>query len=294
MLELQYNGATAANIRVVQKNGGEVFNGTVDAGATFSFSGTDKGTLGTEIKVYVNGNLNATIHTSCSQAIGPGLVAGDFEVVMGYSKNGGELCPLPPTTETPTPTPECDDCKGGVTDLAMKYNGNMENAHIEVTLKDGGQKVFDDIVQPGDEFSFSAPGNTTLDDVIVKITAETEIKGNCDSPIGPGLVGGDFEVTEGHSKEGGLLCAVGDGSSEEHKCKDDDHSPAGDDSSGEHKCKDDDHSPASVGAAFRGSTGSSVWATWAHSETDFGFFQVLRQLFVGRESPAGGKIAVLE
>jgi len=186
MLELQYNGTTSANIRVVQKNGDEVFNGTVAGGASFSFTGTDKGTLGTEIKVYVDGNLNTPIHTSCSQAIGPGLVFGDFEVVMGYSKDGGLLCPL-----EPPPPGECRDCQGGVTDLTLQYNGNMEDAHVEVTLQDG-TNLFDGTVQPGDDFSFSAPDGTTLDDVIVKITAQTEIKGDCTEPIGPGLVRGDF------------------------------------------------------------------------------------------------------
>ena len=53
-----------------------------------------KGTLGTEIKICVDGELNTKIHTSCSKPIGPGLVSGDFKVIEGYSKEGGKLPPL--------------------------------------------------------------------------------------------------------------------------------------------------------------------------------------------------------
>lgn len=98
-LTLAYQG-TAANaaVAVTYRDGSKTktaFNGVVQPGATFSFVGGDKqGTLGPEISVFVNGMLNARIHTSCSQPIGPGLTAGDFKVVSGASRNGGLLCPL--------------------------------------------------------------------------------------------------------------------------------------------------------------------------------------------------------
>ena len=41
-------------------------------------------------RLYVDGELNTKIHTSCSQPIGPGLVSGDFLVVAGESREGGE------------------------------------------------------------------------------------------------------------------------------------------------------------------------------------------------------------
>ncbi|NQT21067.1 MAG: hypothetical protein HQ592_15270, partial [Planctomycetes bacterium] len=67
----------------------------VAPGGEFTVYGEDKnGTLGTEIKIYVDGAFHAQIHTSCSQPIGPGLVKGDFEVMAGASRDGGELCPL--------------------------------------------------------------------------------------------------------------------------------------------------------------------------------------------------------
>ncbi len=95
-MTLQYNGGAAASIEVEQKKDGDVvFSDTVSPGGTFTFVGTwKKGTLGTEIRIYVDGNLNAKIHTSCSQPVGPGLVRGDFEVVEAYSRNGGLICPF--------------------------------------------------------------------------------------------------------------------------------------------------------------------------------------------------------
>lgn len=97
-LTLQYTGSTGANIRVTRREGRdrpEVFEGFVAAGGTFEVEGGDRqGTLGTEIQLYVNGSLDAQIHTSCSQPIGPGLVKGSFRVISGESRNGGPLPPI--------------------------------------------------------------------------------------------------------------------------------------------------------------------------------------------------------
>ena len=97
-LTLQYIGDILdANIVVSQKEkkgGIVVFDGIVQPDELFTFIGEDKkGTLGTEISIYVNGTLNTKIHTSCSKPIGPGLISGDFEVIEGYSRNGGALSP---------------------------------------------------------------------------------------------------------------------------------------------------------------------------------------------------------
>lgn len=94
-LTLKYNGSVSnANIIVKQKNGAIVFNGTVQPGSNFSFIGTDKGTLGTEIELFVNGNSTIKIHTSCSQPLAPGMVFGDFLIVSGETINGGSICPI--------------------------------------------------------------------------------------------------------------------------------------------------------------------------------------------------------
>lgn len=93
-LTLEYQRSVDAVIKVVQKNGDVVFNDTVTAGGQFSFVGTDNGTLGTEITIFIDDVENTKIHTSCSKPIGIGLISGDFEVVAGRSKEGGDLCPL--------------------------------------------------------------------------------------------------------------------------------------------------------------------------------------------------------
>ncbi|RMH15160.1 MAG: hypothetical protein D6696_21430, partial [Acidobacteria bacterium] len=105
-LTLQYNGtASGINVVIDAKRGGkkkieEVFSGVLDPGDLITVDGPLSGnpgffgTLGTEIRIFIDGALHTVIHTSCSQPIGPGLVSGDFLVVSGASKNGGLLCPL--------------------------------------------------------------------------------------------------------------------------------------------------------------------------------------------------------
>ena len=58
----------------------------------FAFVGLDdKGTLGTQISLYINDQLNTKIHTSCSKPIGVGAEFGDFQIIEGSSKDGGPL-----------------------------------------------------------------------------------------------------------------------------------------------------------------------------------------------------------
>lgn len=113
-LLLQYNGPDA-HIIVKQKSGRdkfEIFDSETEltAGDLFELYGQDrKDTLGPEIYIYqitdgCKKDLVATIHTSCSQPIGPGLVVGDFTVIEGTSRNGGLLCPI-------TDEPPSDDCE---------------------------------------------------------------------------------------------------------------------------------------------------------------------------------------
>jgi len=116
---MQYDGGSPGQVMVKQKNGDVVFNGPLSPGDQFTFVGTDRGTFGTEIKIYVDGNENAKIHTSCSQPIGPGLVKGDFQVIEGYSKDNGKLCPIPPP-----PPPGSDWCDGAKAKaLLVEYTG---------------------------------------------------------------------------------------------------------------------------------------------------------------------------
>jgi len=98
-LTLQYNGTTPDDdtpvyVEVKKKKGDEIlFDGWVAPTEMFTVTNeADKhGKLGSEIKIYVNGEEYTKIHTSCSQPIGIGMVFGDFEIVGGESLKGGTL-----------------------------------------------------------------------------------------------------------------------------------------------------------------------------------------------------------
>ena len=203
-LTLQYNGLTAANIKVVQKKDSvEIFEDIVQPGELFTFVGEDKnGTMGTEIKIYVDGDENTKIHTSCSQPIGPGLISGDFVVIEGYSLEGGLLCP----------TDEDDDCEcdGKVTELTLQNNGT--GATIKVVQKKDNIEIFNQFVNAGGEFTFVGQDkNGTMGTEIiiyVGVVENTKIHTSCSKPIGPGLKSGDFLVIEGESLKGGPLCPM--------------------------------------------------------------------------------------
>ena len=198
-LTLQYNGGSPGQVMIKQKNGDVVFNSFLLPGDVFPIVGTDNGTFGNEIKIYVDGNENAKIHTSCSKPIGPGLVKGDFEVISGSSKNGGLLCPMP----------DCLECRGKVTQLTMQYDGGSP-AQVMVKQKNG-DVVFDGPLSPGDQFTFIGTDNGTFGTEIkiyVDGNENAKIHTSCSQPIGPGLVKGDFQVIEGYSKDNGKLCPI--------------------------------------------------------------------------------------
>ncbi|NOR76133.1 MAG: tandem-95 repeat protein, partial [Draconibacterium sp.] len=94
-LTLRYTGTSTANIKVIQrKDDVVIFDQNVEPDETFKFNGTDDATLSTEISIFVNDELNTEIQTSCSFPIGTGMISGDFVIVDGYSKEGGQLGPI--------------------------------------------------------------------------------------------------------------------------------------------------------------------------------------------------------
>jgi hypothetical protein len=227
-LTLQYAGASDEPIIVTgkgkkNKKTGEVeapiifyedgVNDIVTADGIFTINGFGKkGTLGSEIYIYVGDTLNTKIHTSCSQPIGPGLISGDFEVLEGYSREGGLLCDM----ETPPPSDDCA-CEGKVSELTLRYNG-LATADIVVMRKirkkddpDEGV-VFTGTVEPGAEFTFVGNDKKgtfgTEISIYVDDQLNTKIHTSCSQPIGPGLISGLFEVVEGYSRNGGLLCPL--------------------------------------------------------------------------------------
>jgi hypothetical protein len=223
-LTLEYLGDVPdALVTVEQKKEGVVFGDIVQPGETFTFNGIDKkDTLGTEISVYVDGELNTKIHTSCSQPIGPGLIKGDFLVVEGYSRINGLLCPV----DVPPDTPEdCLPCDGKVTWLTLGYLGS-EGATVEVTQKKEGT-VFSGEVLPGGEFTVTGVDKKgtlgTEISLYVDGALNTKIHTSCSKPIGPGLVAGDFIVLDGASRNGGLLCPAEGSQDPEDPGTDDDY-----------------------------------------------------------------------
>ena len=210
-LTLRYLGEWITHVRVLQKvkkHNVVIFQGRVNPGDLFSFEGANKkGTLGSKIRIFVKKKLNTQIHTSCSEPIGPGLVMGQFEVVEGTSRVGGLLCPLPTTGEI------CGECEGQVTELTLRYLGKRRT-HVRVLqkLKKDNVVLFQGRVEPGELFSFEGANKKgTMGSkihIIVNRKLNTRIHTSCSEPIGPGLVMGQFEVVEGTSRVGGLLCPL--------------------------------------------------------------------------------------
>ena len=142
------------------------------------------------------------------------MIFGSFEVIEGYSLEGGLLCPDEPIQD------ECD-CDGKVTQLTLQYNGSSEADIIvmrKLRKKDDPADgiVFMDTVQPGDEFTFvgNDKKGTLGTEITISVSDDsvideiTKIHTSCSQPIGPGLIFGDFEVIEGYSRNGGLLCPL--------------------------------------------------------------------------------------
>jgi hypothetical protein len=202
-LTLKYLDADAADVVVVDRNNVELFRGRLQSQQEFTFEGKDsRGTMGTEIKVMVNGVLHVKIHTSCSQPIGPGSVYGDFLVVSGRSRNGGLLCPVETVSEC--------GCEGKVTRLRLQ---SAVSGHIKVVQKffrNYWVSVFEGQVSSGGQFEFSGVDRKGTLGVEIKIYVDgvlrQSIHTSCSEPIGVGSVFGSFTVVSGASRTGGVLC----------------------------------------------------------------------------------------
>lgn len=119
-LSLRYLGPTASFVEVLTtgKKAETQFSGNLEPGEVFSFvPAGGKDSFGKEIELQVDGQTQATVHTSCSDPIGPGLVFGDFRVLAANSRDGGAICPQ----ANPGPTTDCS--AGKPIQLEMKYTG---------------------------------------------------------------------------------------------------------------------------------------------------------------------------
>ncbi len=109
---------------------------------------------------------------------------------------------------------ECAPCDGKITDLTLKYTGASEAVIRVKTKGKKGTVIFEESVAPGEEFQFVGQDKDgtlgTEITIYVDGIENTKIHTSCSVPIGPGLVSGDFEVVEAHSRNGGLTCPVED------------------------------------------------------------------------------------
>ncbi|MGD9317967.1 MAG: hypothetical protein PVG56_14105, partial [Anaerolineae bacterium] len=131
-LTFQYLGAQTANVVVYDYGDAKadkiLFEGLLQPGEQFTITPrTGQDDLNNDISIWLEGVFHAEIHTSCSQPIGPGLIAGDFLILEGRSKDNGPMCPLNTCAPDPEPMFEFNDqeIKWNVTnvgDLGLEIN----------------------------------------------------------------------------------------------------------------------------------------------------------------------------
>ena len=105
----RFDGNQTSFVEIESRRGRQyqtLYAGYLDAYQQFSVSGSNnlldrKGTLGATIYVRVDGGDRLSLHTSCSQPIGPGTVVGDLVVITATSRNGGLTCPVGPIPPIP-------------------------------------------------------------------------------------------------------------------------------------------------------------------------------------------------
>lgn len=108
----------------------------------------------------------------------------------------------------PVEPSECQECKGGVTELTLRNNGPGGVIRVESETV-----VFEAFVPTGGEFTIfgdKADGKFKKDiKVFVDGVEVAKIHTSCSKPIGPGTIFADFEVVNAVSKDGGTVCPPG-------------------------------------------------------------------------------------
>jgi uncharacterized repeat protein (TIGR01451 family) len=206
-LTLRYDGTSPAVITA--ESGNSDYNiGLVQPGDTFTITGTksdgkfDKN----EVKLFVDGQEEASFHVSCSKPIGPGTASGPFTVTAATSKDNGEVCPV----LTP-PDGDCGECKGGLTSLTLRYDGTTA---ATIRVEAGNKMTYNvGLVQPGDEFTITGTGKdgkfkkNTLD-FFIDGSKDSDLHVSCSKPVENGMSFGSFTIRAGVSRKGGALCPI--------------------------------------------------------------------------------------
>jgi len=92
---LQFNGLETSAVTAKDWKGNQFYHNTAVDPSEQLVLNTDimNGTLGPKVELYVNEQLNASVHTSCSDPnVLPGYISGLFTLIAGESKTGGPLC----------------------------------------------------------------------------------------------------------------------------------------------------------------------------------------------------------
>jgi hypothetical protein len=205
-LTLQYNGLDGAEIVVENKKGETLYAGFHLTGDQFIFNGLGKDNkMSSYIYLYVDGNAVGDLHVSCSKPIGTGLTVGDFEIIAGLSKDNGPLCELEPEYIFED---DCGECKGGLIELTLQYNG-ANNKNVVVKNK-AGIDLFEKICITGEQFTFVGleKDNKMSSYIYLYVDGKevSDLHASCSKPIGTGMVVADFEIISGISKYNGPLC----------------------------------------------------------------------------------------
>ncbi len=212
-LTFRYDGAFPVQLAIYDdgnENPDKVLFGPAIVNPTDEISitkrdGQDK--FSSNISLWIDG-VKFELHTSCSQPIGPGVNVGDFVIVTGTSRNGGDLCPLDVPTD-----PGCDECDGGVTQLAFK---NVTGAPVAVEIYDDKDPKADKLLFAGTLMAGGETGTLsgTRSDgkfnsnvsIWVDGVRVANVHTSCSQPIGVGMVFGGFEVVSGASRNNGPFC----------------------------------------------------------------------------------------
>lgn len=117
------------------------------------------------------------------------------------------------TKDVPAKEKECEDCEGDVDELTMEFDWHYSKRVRIYQRKENtcyGVKVFDKVLQPGEEFTIEGVNHDGSFGKYIYIYIGncyyTKIKTNCYLNIGPGYEKGVFNVISGTSTHGGELC----------------------------------------------------------------------------------------
>lgn len=155
-LTLRYTGTTPTTVQVdrIDPFGTNLMPATpILPGDVFTVSGSSygphgfKGTLGVGIVITTTSGEPVQIHTSCSEPVGPGLVAGDFVVESGTSKKLSKpLCPVVsevcPANQQVTYTYTITNNGTDLTDVVITDNKMVDPVGGPISLAANASQVF--------------------------------------------------------------------------------------------------------------------------------------------------------